>query len=79
MRVSGRKREAPPPRRAVAPKMRLGTKGCSSPVILTSGAVMLPIRASTLLMPMPVCLGEVRAGMGFRAGMVSGMELCVGF
>lgn len=61
--VSGRKKAALPPRRATVPKMTLGMKGWNSPVILTSGAVMLPMRVNRLLMPIPVCLG-VREGIG---------------
>ena len=65
LRVSGRKREALPPRMAMVPKMTLGMKGCHSAVILTSGAIMLPMRVIRLLMPTPVCLRGFRAGIGY--------------
>lgn len=48
---------------AAVPKMTLGMKGFTSPVIFTSGAIMLPTRVHMLLTPMPVCLGEFRAGI----------------
>lgn len=48
----------------MVPKMTLGMKGCHSAVIFTSGAVMLPMRASRLFTPTPVCLRGFRAGIG---------------
>ena len=53
----------------MVPNMTLGMKGCHSPVIFTSGAIMLPMWAPKLPMLMPVCLGEFRVGIG---------SLCVG-
>jgi hypothetical protein len=64
LRVSSRKKAALPPSRVMVPKMTLGMKGCSSPVIFTSGAIILPTRAHMLLIPIPVCLGGFRDGIG---------------
>lgn len=59
-----RKKAALPPSKVTVTKMTLGMKGRSSPVIFTSGAVMLPTRAHRVVMPKPVCLGKSRAEIG---------------